>query len=219
MQLRRQLLSVLITAAVAAATAAVPTYATTNASDDEEVIDLGSLEEEETEEAGSSGSPEDDQGGNVSDQLAAGSGVRVSTICTNCNAANVSVNGLSGDRVGINWDGVGSPGGLASVYWLTQFPGDFIGYTGVAVRNVAAIGWGVAVSASLARRETTKHHRNVTLVEAHELVGERVAHDAHESGAIHLEIHRVRTLEEHERATNTCRRECEYQRCVRWRSR
>jgi outer membrane receptor protein involved in Fe transport len=118
---------------VAAATAAVPTYATTFVAEEDEAIDLGSLEDEDSEqqEGSEGGSTEDDPSGDVADQLAAGSGVRVSTICTNCNAASVTVNGLSGDRVGVTWDGVSSPGGLASVYWLSQFPGDFIGYTGV----------------------------------------------------------------------------------------
>ncbi|MEM7247654.1 MAG: TonB-dependent receptor [Acidobacteriota bacterium] len=72
----------------------------------------------------------DDEPGS-DDDLDAGSGVRVATTCTNCNAATLTMNGLSGDHVSVTWDGLPSTGGLATVYYLTQVPEDLLGHVEV----------------------------------------------------------------------------------------
>lgn len=82
---------------------------------------------EEASDASSSAAPTED----VQGQLAAGSGVRVKLICTNCNAASLSVNGMSGEHVRVSMDGLPTVSGLGTVYAISQFPADFIGHTKV----------------------------------------------------------------------------------------
>lgn len=99
-----------------------------------EGLDLGALEADEAE--AEPGETEERQGGEtaeaeVVDELAAGSGVRVSTICTNCNAARLMVNGMQGEHVEVTFDGIPSAGGLDTIYRLVQYPSQLVGYTGV----------------------------------------------------------------------------------------
>jgi outer membrane receptor protein involved in Fe transport len=90
-------------------------------------VDAGTSADARPAEAGDPGQ----QGSDLVSQLNAGSGVQVKTICTNCNAATLTMNGLSGDHVNVTWDGLPMTGGLATVYHLTQFPAELIGHTGV----------------------------------------------------------------------------------------
>ncbi|MEM7246304.1 MAG: TonB-dependent receptor [Acidobacteriota bacterium] len=145
----------------------VPTSAV---AEEDELVDLGALDDESTD----LGSLGDDDGdfaaeveGEEGDELAAGggSGVRVNTICTNCNAASLTVNGLSGDRVEVKWDGMPAAGGLASVYYLTQFPSDFIGYTKV-VRGPGSVLTGVAGIAGSIEFNSAKREERKTYLQA-----------------------------------------------------
>lgn len=83
--------------------------------------------------AASSPSPEKEPGdfGTVA-ALEGGSGVRVQSICTNCNQANLTINGVTGEQhVLVTFDDVPAAGGLGTVYALNQFPADLVGYTHV----------------------------------------------------------------------------------------
>lgn len=94
----------------------------------------------------SSAGPGSQRGRDAVSQLEAGSGVRVKLICTNCNAASLSVNGLSGEHVGVSMDGLPTVSGLGTVYAISQYPSDFIAYThvthgpGSVLSGAAAIG-------------------------------------------------------------------------------
>lgn len=65
----------------------------------------------------------------LADVLEGSSGVRVATMCTNCNVANVTMNGQTGDRVQVWQDGLPVVGGLASVYLLSVMPPEGIAST------------------------------------------------------------------------------------------
>ena len=61
-----------------------------------------------------------------------GSGVRVQQICTNCNQASLTINGVTGsDHVLVSWDGVPAVGGLGTVYHTILTPPEMVGYSHV----------------------------------------------------------------------------------------
>lgn len=97
----------------------------------QETIDLGALAAEDAEGGAATSAEEPESAFDVVDDLEAGTGVRVQTICTNCNAASLSVNGLTGQHVRVTWDGIPVEGGLGTVYYLTQVPSELVGYTKV----------------------------------------------------------------------------------------
>ncbi len=64
--------------------------------------------------------------------LQGGSGVRVQQICTNCNQASLTVNGVTGsEHLLVEWDGMPAVGGLGTVYHTIQTPSELIGYSHV----------------------------------------------------------------------------------------
>ena len=65
----------------------------------------------------------------LSDVLEGASGVRVATMCTNCNVANVTLLGQTGDRVQVWQDGLPVVGGLGAIYLLNVMPGEAIAST------------------------------------------------------------------------------------------
>lgn len=67
----------------------------------------------------------------LSEVLAGPSGVRVATMCTNCNVASVSMFGQSGDRVQVWQDGLPVMGGLGAIYLLSVVPSGAIVKTDV----------------------------------------------------------------------------------------
>jgi len=62
----------------------------------------------------------------VTDVLQGKDGVRVQTLCTHCNSANVQVGGLSRDLVPMSRDGFPLVGGLATSFVLSMLPADSI---------------------------------------------------------------------------------------------
>jgi len=73
------------------------------------------------------------EGSDTAAALGAGSGVRVQSICTNCNQANLTVNGVTGsEHILVSVDGVPAVGGLGTVYSLMQWPGELVGWSHVA---------------------------------------------------------------------------------------
>lgn len=107
--------------------------------------------------------------------LNAGSGVRVKLICTNCNAASLWVNGLSGDHVRVSLDGMPTVGGLGTVYTLSQFPADFIASSHVTH------GPGSVLSGSSAFGGTIDFHSVEPTTEAKSLLDFQIADDAFKS--------------------------------------
>src|SRR5205814_1277502 len=77
----------------------------------------------------SAGQGEQAQSQGTVQRLNSGTGFRVNQVCTNCNAASLSVNGLTGDHVLVTWDGMPMSGGLSTVYHLTQIPSQLVGHT------------------------------------------------------------------------------------------
>lgn len=67
----------------------------------------------------------------VASALSGTSGVRVQTMCTNCNVANVTMCGQTGDRVQVWQDGLPVMGGLGAIYLLSVMPGQGIASTEV----------------------------------------------------------------------------------------
>lgn len=66
---------------------------------------------------------------NLADLLSQASGVRVATMCTNCNVANVTMLGQTGDRVQIWQDGLPVVGGVGGIYLLSVLPSEGIAAT------------------------------------------------------------------------------------------
>ncbi len=65
----------------------------------------------------------------VAEVVEGASGVRVQTMCTNCNIANVTMLGQTGDRVQIWKDGLPVVGGLGAIYTLSVMPSEAIAST------------------------------------------------------------------------------------------
>lgn len=107
---------------------------------------MSSADEDAATEAASTPSAPGSQGTDTAAQLEAGSGVRVKLMCTNCNAASLSVNGLSGEHVPVWMDDMPTVSGLGTVYALAQFPSPFVSHThvthgpGSVLTGAAAIG-------------------------------------------------------------------------------
>ena len=70
----------------------------------------------------------------VTEALEGRDGVRIQTLCTHCNSANVQVGGLSEDLVPLSRDGFPIVGGLATTFVLGILPADTI-----AGRNKLAV--------------------------------------------------------------------------------
>lgn len=81
-------------------------------------------QESETSSAGTEES-------SIADILEGSSGVRVATMCTNCNVANVTMDGQSGTRVQVLSDGLPVVGGLGAIYLLSVCPQEAIASTEV----------------------------------------------------------------------------------------
>lgn len=152
--------------------ALLPTSHVARAADgDGDELDLGALEAESgdlgalgAEDEGAPSLAEESLAlGDVED-LDAGSGVRVQTICTNCNAASLTVNGMSGPHVQVYWDDIPTEGGLGTVYMLTQVPGDLIGYSKV-YRGPGSVLTGSEGIAGSIRFNTVKRDRRRALLD------------------------------------------------------
>jgi outer membrane receptor protein involved in Fe transport len=70
-----------------------------------------------------------EEGTSLEGALAGSSGVRVQTMCTNCNIASVSMFGQSGESVRVIQDGLPVLGGLGAIYLLSVMPGEAIAQT------------------------------------------------------------------------------------------
>jgi len=66
--------------------------------------------------------PEERSATNLTQTLAADSGVSIQTLCTNCNNADLSLGGLDDDLLAVTCDGVPVLGGLAQIYLLSVMP-------------------------------------------------------------------------------------------------
>jgi outer membrane receptor protein involved in Fe transport len=66
---------------------------------------------------------------NIASALAGTSGVRVQTMCTNCNVASVTMLGQSGEAVRVIKDGLPVLGGLGAIYLLSVMPADALAKT------------------------------------------------------------------------------------------
>lgn len=65
----------------------------------------------------------------LADALSGTSGVRVQTMCTNCNVASVTMLGQSGEAVRVMKDGLPVLGGLGAIYLLSVMPADQLART------------------------------------------------------------------------------------------
>ncbi len=74
----------------------------------------------------------------LADALAGTSGVRVATMCTNCNVANVSMLGQADDRVQVWQDGLPVQGGLGAIYLLSVVPSQDIADTDI-IRGAGSV--------------------------------------------------------------------------------
>jgi outer membrane receptor for ferrienterochelin and colicin len=75
--------------------------------------------------------PEAEASTSLNEVLAGVSGVRVATMCTNCNIAGVTMSGQSGERVQVWQDGLPVMGGLGAIYLLSVLPPQGIANTAV----------------------------------------------------------------------------------------
>ncbi|RMG46771.1 MAG: TonB-dependent receptor [Acidobacteria bacterium] len=64
--------------------------------------------------------------GSVTEALQGKEGVRIQTLCTHCNSANIQVGGLNEDLVPVLWDGFPLFGGLATSLVLNMLPPDSV---------------------------------------------------------------------------------------------
>ena len=68
----------------------------------------------------------DDPAATVTDALQGRQGIRIQTLCTHCNSANIQVGGLSDELVPISRDGFPVIGGLATTFILNILPADSV---------------------------------------------------------------------------------------------
>ncbi len=92
-----------------------------------------------------SGQPEEATVG-LADALAGTSGVRVATMCTNCNVANVTMLGQADERVQVWQDGLPVQGGLGAIYLLSVVPSQDIASTDI-IRGAGTVLSGPEASA------------------------------------------------------------------------
>jgi outer membrane receptor protein involved in Fe transport len=95
---------------------------------------LASSEEDESSQI-SAAAPEDQS---LTAALEGTSGVRVATMCTNCNVANVSMCGQSEERVQVWQDGLPVLGGLGAIYLLSVMPPEGVKKTDI-VRGAGTV--------------------------------------------------------------------------------
>ncbi len=74
----------------------------------------------------------DEAAGNVTAALQGQEGVRIQTMCTHCNSANIQVGGLVADLVPIAYGGYPLLGGLATSFVMSMLPADSIAEAQVA---------------------------------------------------------------------------------------
>lgn len=74
----------------------------------------------------------------LGDILEGASGVRVATMCTNCNIASVTMNGQTGDHVQVLADGIPVAGGLGGIYLFSVAPSESIVKTDI-VRGAGTV--------------------------------------------------------------------------------
>lgn len=72
---------------------------------------------------------DDSRQAGIADVLSGSSGVRVATMCTNCNVASVTMCGQTGEGVQVWQDGVPVVGGLGAIYLLSIMPSQQIAST------------------------------------------------------------------------------------------
>ncbi len=77
--------------------------------------------------------------------LSGASGVRVATMCTNCNVANVTMFGQTGDIVQVWQDGLPVVGGLGAIYLLSVLPIEAVAKTEI-VRGAGSVLTGAEAS-------------------------------------------------------------------------
>jgi len=94
-------------------------------------VDLDAVLEEDPEMSAESPEAEDEESTSLNEVLAGVSGVRVATMCTNCNIAGVTMSGQSGERVQVWQDGLPVMGGLGAIYLLSVMPQQGIANTAV----------------------------------------------------------------------------------------
>lgn len=109
--------------AVSACAALLFTFTTAPASD--KATEEGTVSEVEQTTTGTEKPGEDDEAG-LGEVLGGASGVRVATMCTNCNIAGVTMSGQSDERVQVWKDGLPVMGGLGAIYLLSVMPSDGI---------------------------------------------------------------------------------------------
>lgn len=99
----------------------------------------------------------EDAAGSVSGSLQGQEGVRIQTMCTHCNSANIQVGGLSQDLVPLTFGGFPLFGGLATSFVMNMLPSDSISEAqvargpGEARAPAAAAGGTIALSAATPR--------------------------------------------------------------------
>jgi outer membrane receptor for ferrienterochelin and colicin len=94
--------------------------------------------------------------------LAGVSGVRVATMCTNCNIAGVTISGQSDERVQVWQDGLPVMGGLGAIYLLSVMPPQGIASTAV-VRGAGTVLSGSEASAGALEINTSRPKDDPTL--------------------------------------------------------
>ncbi len=116
--------------------------------------EAGSSDPAENEEQMTPAQPPEQSLGDV---LSGAEGVRVATMCTNCNVANVTMCGQTGDKVQVWQDGLPVVGGLGAIYVLSVIPTEAIANTDV-VRGAGTVlsGPEAGVGALLLRTKAPK---------------------------------------------------------------
>ena len=118
----------------------------------------------ETDPEMSPASPEaaDDESSSINEVLGGVSGVRVATMCTNCNIAGVTMSGQSGERVQVWQDGLPVMGGLGAIYLLSVMPQQGIANTAV-INGAGTVLAGSEASAGALEINTRRPQEDPTL--------------------------------------------------------
>jgi outer membrane receptor for ferrienterochelin and colicin len=125
-------------------------------------VDLDAVLEEDPEMSPASPEAEDEDSSGLNEVLAGVSGVRVATMCTNCNIAGVTMSGQSGERVQVWQDGLPVMGGLGAIYLLSVMPQQGIAKTAV-INGAGTVLSGSEASAGALEINTRRPQEDPTL--------------------------------------------------------